>query len=96
MEDVSYCGQYWGIAVTIKSTIFRSATVVCRNSGGSRSGPATLTVTASRGLDRYHRVTLNGKELETHFVSTTELQAVVPPQAIKEGGPYTVEVIRRR
>jgi hypothetical protein len=57
------------------------------------SGPATLTVTARRGFDRYHRVTLNGKELETRLVSGTALEAVVPPQAVKEAGTYTVEVV---
>jgi Amidohydrolase family len=57
------------------------------------SGPSTLTVTAPRGFDRYHRVTLNGKELETRFVSRSELAAVVPPQAIKDAGTYTVAVI---
>jgi hypothetical protein len=57
------------------------------------SGPATLTVTAQRGFDRYHRVTLNGKELETRLVSGTKLEAVVPSQVIKDGGTYTVEVI---
>jgi hypothetical protein len=56
------------------------------------SGPATLTVSA-RGFDRYNRVTLNGKELETRFVSKTELEAVIPLQAVKDGGTYTVTVI---
>jgi hypothetical protein len=57
------------------------------------AGPATLTVTARPGFDRYHRVTLDGKELKTRLVSGTELDAVVPSQAIKEAGTYTVEVI---
>ncbi|HEY7300607.1 MAG TPA: amidohydrolase family protein [Xanthobacteraceae bacterium] len=57
------------------------------------SGPSTLTVSARRGFDRYNRVTLNGKELETRFVSKTELEAVIPPQTVKDGGTYTVTVI---
>ncbi len=57
------------------------------------AGPATLTVTTSRGFGRYHRVTLNGKELETRFVSGTELQAVIPPEAMKDAGTYPVTVI---
>jgi imidazolonepropionase-like amidohydrolase len=57
------------------------------------SGPATLTVTTNKGFDRFHRVTLNGKELETHFVSRSELEAVVPPSALKDVGTYPVEVI---
>ena len=57
------------------------------------SGPATLTVTTNKGFDRFHRVTLNGKELETHFVSRSELEAVVPPSALRDVGTYPVEVI---
>jgi imidazolonepropionase-like amidohydrolase len=57
------------------------------------SGPATLTVTTSKGFDRFHRVTLNGKELETRFVSRSELEAVIPAAALKDVGTYPVEVI---
>jgi hypothetical protein len=57
------------------------------------SGPMTLTVTTNRGFGRYHRVTLNGKELETRFVSGSELQAVIPPEAMKDAGTYPVTVI---
>jgi hypothetical protein len=38
-------------------------------------------------------VTLNGRELETRFVSGGELEVTVPPQAIKDAGTYTVMVI---
>ena len=58
-----------------------------------RSGPSTLKVTARRGFDRFHKVTLNGRELETRFVSASELEATVRPQAIKEAGTYTVVVV---
>jgi hypothetical protein len=57
------------------------------------SGPATLTVTTNKGFDRFHKVTLNGKELETHFVSRSELEAVIPPEVIKDVGTYPVIVI---
>ncbi len=57
------------------------------------SGPATIKVTTNKGFDRFHKVTLNGKELETRFVSRSELEAVVPPQAIKDVGTYPVTVI---
>jgi hypothetical protein len=57
------------------------------------SGPATLTVTTNRGFGRYHKVTLNGKELETRFVSGSELQAVIPPAAMSDAGTYPVTVI---
>jgi hypothetical protein len=57
------------------------------------SGPATLTVSAQRGFDRFHKVTLNGKELETRFVSGGELEATIPPQALKQAGTYTVMVV---
>lgn len=57
------------------------------------SGPSTLKVTARRGFDRFHKVTLNGRELETRFVSGSELEATIPPQAIRDAGTYTVIVI---
>ena len=57
------------------------------------SGSATIKVTARRGFDRFHKATLAGKELETRFVSPTELAAVVPAQLIKQVGTYPVVVI---
>jgi adenine deaminase len=57
------------------------------------SGPATLTVTTAKGFDRFHKVTLNGKELETRFVSRSELEAVIPAAALKDVGTYPIEVI---
>ena len=57
------------------------------------SGPTMLKVTTARGFGNYHKVLLNGKELETHFVSGTELDAVIPPDAIKDAGTYPVTVI---
>lgn len=52
-----------------------------------------LKVTAQRGFDRFHRVTLNGKLLETRFVSPSELEATIPPQLTKEVGTYPIMVV---
>ncbi len=57
------------------------------------SGPSTLKVTTRRGFDRFHKVTLNGRALETRYVSSSELEATIPPQVIKDAGTYTVMVI---
>jgi imidazolonepropionase-like amidohydrolase len=54
---------------------------------------ATVKISARRGFDRFHKVTLNGKELETRFVNSSELEATIPPQAVKEAGTYTVIVV---
>ncbi|HWH79352.1 MAG TPA: amidohydrolase family protein, partial [Candidatus Binatus sp.] len=53
----------------------------------------TLKITTRRGFDKFHKVTLNGKELETRFVSATELEATVPAQMTKDVGTYPVVVI---
>jgi len=57
------------------------------------SGPAVLKVSVRRGFEPFHRVTLNGKELETRFVSGSELEATIPAEAIRQAGLYTVMVI---
>jgi Amidohydrolase family len=57
------------------------------------SGPATLKVTAQRGFDRFHRVMLNGKELETRLVGPGELEATIPPHLTKDVGTYPVVVV---
>jgi hypothetical protein len=57
------------------------------------SGPVALKVSARRGFDRFHKVTLNGKELETRFVSPSEIEATIPRQTLKDAGTYTVIVI---
>jgi len=59
----------------------------------AQGSTATIKVSARRGFDRFHKVTLNGKELETRFVSAGEIEATVPQQAIKEAGTYTVVVV---
>jgi len=59
----------------------------------AQGATATIKVSARRGFDHFHKVTLNGKELETRFVSAGEIEATVPQQAIKEAGTYTVMVV---
>lgn len=53
----------------------------------------TLKVTARRGFDKFHRVMLNGKELETRFIGPNELEATVPQQMTKDIGTYPVMVV---
>jgi imidazolonepropionase-like amidohydrolase len=54
-------------------------------------GPTTLKV-SGKGFWPFHQVLLNGKEIETKFVSRNELQATVPADAVKEVGMYKVTV----
>jgi imidazolonepropionase-like amidohydrolase len=58
------------------------------------TGPTTLTITGS-GFWPFHYAVLNGKELETKYVSRRELQAIVPPEAVREPGMYLVTVKSR-
>jgi imidazolonepropionase-like amidohydrolase len=58
------------------------------------SGPTTLKVTG-KGFWPFHQVLLNGQELETKFVNRTELDAIVPPEAIADVGMYQVTVKSR-
>jgi len=51
-----------------------------------------LTVTTRRGFQMWHRVTLNGKELKTRYISGRELEATVPPERLKRVGTYAVSV----
>jgi hypothetical protein len=53
---------------------------------------AKISVTTRRGFQMWHRVTLNGKALKTRYVSGRELEATVPPEALKGVGTYTVQV----
>ena len=59
----------------------------------SQGSAATIKVSARRGFDRFHKVTLDGKELETRFVSTSEIEATIPPQVTKDAGTYTIMVV---
>jgi hypothetical protein len=53
----------------------------------------TIKITARRGFDKFHKVMFNGKELETRFVSASELEASVPAQLTKDIGTYPVIVV---
>jgi hypothetical protein len=48
-----------------------------------------------KGMRPFHKVTLNGKELDTRYVRG-ELEATIPPQAIETAGLYTVIVVSPR
>jgi hypothetical protein len=62
-----------------------------------RSKPTVLTVKATAGrVARWHKIAIDGKLLETRFISSTELQAKIPPQAIKNAGTYPVSVVSPR
>jgi hypothetical protein len=52
-----------------------------------------IKVTARRGFDKFHKVVLNGKQLETRFVSPSELEASVPAQLTKDIGTFPVLVV---
>jgi hypothetical protein len=58
------------------------------------TGPTVLKV-KGRGFWPFHQVLLNGKEMETQFVSRNELDAVVPAEAIPDAGMYKVTVKSR-
>lgn len=53
----------------------------------------TLKISTPRGFDKFHKVMLNGKELETRFIGTSELEAIVPAQMTKDIGTYPVIVV---
>ena len=59
------------------------------------SGPTILKVTGKK-MRRYHKVTLNGKELETRFIREEMLEAIIPTDAIENAGLYGVKVISPR
>lgn len=58
------------------------------------SGPTILKV-KGRGFWPFHQVLLNGRELETRFISRGELDATLPAEAIQEVGMYKVTVKSR-
>jgi imidazolonepropionase-like amidohydrolase len=57
------------------------------------SAATTIKISTRRGFDRFHKATFDGKELETRFVSPSELEAVVPPELIKKIGTYPIVVV---
>jgi hypothetical protein len=56
------------------------------------TGPTILTITGDEPFWPFHYVLLNGRELETKFISRRKLEAVVPPDAIRNPGMYPVTV----
>ena len=54
------------------------------------SGPTVLKVRGPGGMWPFHRVMLNGEPLPTRFVSKTELEAIISPEAIAKAGMYIV------
>jgi imidazolonepropionase-like amidohydrolase len=62
-----------------------------------RSKPPVLTVKATAGrVARWHKIAIDGNLLETRFISSTELQAKLTPQAIKNAGTFPVTVVSPR
>ena len=59
----------------------------------AQNSSGTIKVSTRRGFDKFHKVMLNGKELETKFVGASELEATVPAQLTKEIGTYPVIVV---
>ena len=57
------------------------------------SAATTINISTRRGFDRFHKATFDGKELETRFMSPSELEAVVPPELIKKIGTYPIVVV---
>jgi hypothetical protein len=51
-----------------------------------------LLKVSGKGFWPFHQVLLNGKVLETKFISRTELQAVVPAAMVRDVGMYKVTV----
>lgn len=58
---------------------------------------ATLSIKATAGrVAPWHKVALDGKELETRFINSAELQAMLPSQSIKKAGTYALTVVSPR
>jgi hypothetical protein len=55
-------------------------------------GTGTVLKVGGKGFWPFHQVLLNGKPIETKFVSRNELQATVPADAVKDVGMYKVTV----
>ena len=62
---------------------------------GRKTAVITVKATAGR-VARWHKIALDGKLLETRFISSTELRAKVPPQVIEQAGTYPVTVVSPR
>jgi hypothetical protein len=58
-------------------------------------GTATVLKVKGKGFWPFHQVLLNGRALETRFVSRGELDATLPAEAIADAGMYKVTVKSR-
>ena len=65
---------------------------ICPGAIPAGSKATKLTVTTRRGFQMWHRVTLNGKELKTRYISGQQLEATVPPELLKRVGTYNISV----
>jgi hypothetical protein len=55
-------------------------------------GSSTTLRVKGKGFWPFHRVLINGRELETKFVNRSELQAALPADAVKDVGMYKITV----
>jgi imidazolonepropionase-like amidohydrolase len=55
-------------------------------------GTSTTLRVKGKGFWPFHRVLINGRELETRFINRSELQAALPADAVSEVGMYKVTV----
>ena len=55
-------------------------------------GTGTTLKVSGKGFWPFHRVLINGRELETKFISRGELQATLPPEAVSDVGMYKITV----
>jgi hypothetical protein len=55
------------------------------------AGPTTLRV-AGKEMWPFHRVHINGRPLATQFISKSQLEAIIPPDAINAAGTYFVTI----
>ena len=62
---------------------------------GKKSTVVSIKATAGR-VAQWHKVALDGKEIKTKFVNSTELKATIPAPAIKKAGTYSVTVVSPR
>ncbi|HEX2929003.1 MAG TPA: amidohydrolase family protein [Candidatus Binatia bacterium] len=59
----------------------------------AQGSSGVMKISARRGFDRFHKATLNGKILETRFISPGELEASIPANMTKDVGTYPVVVV---
>jgi hypothetical protein len=59
----------------------------------AQGSSGVMKISARRGFDRFHKATLNGKILETRFISPSELEASIPANMTKDVGTYPVVVV---